>query len=193
MLVENKIIGDKKFHALQVTRLDLRDKLLCVEDAVSYDGYSKEQEEWKPFEKVVISCTEYGKNKDSVNIKVFVDLDDFLIIANDIINQKEITFKDYKGSKSDKYTSGQEARYLEVGNWVAPDGKGFYTFSLKAGEGIRGDKGQVSLKPGADWAKSVKLQISIADARRAFIYAKVYFEQKVCAFLANNYNTLYTK
>jgi hypothetical protein len=190
MKIETKEYQDKKFQSVQITRLDTKGKILDIQDAVSY---TKEADHWDMFEKVVLNVTEYGEGKESINLKHFMDLDDFMVLAKDISEHKTVSFQDYKGSKSDKYSTGYEARVLDIQSWPEGNrGNGAYTLSFSAGAGVPGDKGQVSMAKGTA-VKCVKMVISIPEARRAFLYAYNYFISKQTAFIARNYMDLYSR
>ena len=188
MKIETRVVNDKSYKSLQVTRLDTRGKIMDVQDLVTY---SKNNEDWNIFEKVAINVTEYGEGKKSTNIRHFCDLDDFLLLAKDLADKKEVNFKDYKGSKSDKYSTGYEARVLVVESWAEGGrGAGAYKFTFTSGPGTPGDKGQVSLVRGAE-VTTVTVTVSIQEARKAFLYAYNYFNNKQTAFLATNWKLLY--
>lgn len=187
MKVETREYDGKTFKSVQITRLDTKGKILDIQDTISYikDG------EFEPFEKVVLNCTEYGTGKESVNVKHYMDLDDFLVLCWDIINKREVGFEDFKGSKSSKYKTGYEARVLKVASWPQGDnGNGAYTVTFESGPGVAGDKGQVSMEKGADITQ-VKMILKIPEARRAFLYAYNYVNNKQTAFLSKQYDSLF--
>ena len=190
MRVETREYNGTKYQSVQVTRLDTKGKILDIQDATNY---KRNEEVWDMFEKVVLNVTEYGEGKESINLKHFLDLDDFMLLCHDVIGQKPLDFQDFKGSKSDKYETGYEARTLVVQSWPEGNhGKGAYTFTFASGAGVPGDKGQVSMAKGAT-VKQVKMVLAIPEARRALLYAYNYFNSKTTAFLARNYTELYPR
>jgi hypothetical protein len=192
--VEINKYQDKLYKSIQITRLDTRGKILDVQDTVSYKGEKDEGLEeysWNIFEKVALNVTEYGDKKDSIVLRHFIDLDDFMLLARDISNQKAVNFQDFKGGKSDKYPTGYESRTLTIEVWPeGNNGKGAYVLSIASGAGVAGDKGQVSPEKGAP-TKAIKMILTIPEARRAFLCAYNYFNCKQTAFLAVEYRNLF--
>jgi hypothetical protein len=157
---------------IQVSRFDSKGKIMDICDSSSVKRTGTEID---IFEKVVINMTSYGEGKQSVGVKYFMDLDDFIYVAYEIMNSANIAYKDFKGNPNAKYPSGYESRCLTIMSWAeGMQGKGAYTLEITNGEGVPGELGQVLPRKGATLS-SVKVIMSLPEAKRVFNYAYLYF------------------
>jgi len=176
MRIERKEYNGSEYVNIQVSRLDTKGKILDIVDTTNVKGGGNEV---NIFEKVTINIVSYGENKESIALKYFMDLDEFLSVAYAIMNNRELNYRSYKGTKSSKYDSGYESRCLSVCSWAEGlGGKGAYTIEIITGEGVAGELGQVMPKKGAP-VISLKMVVPIPEANRAFTYAYAYFSSKV--------------
>lgn len=186
--------GDKGvFRRVQIARLDTRGKILDVEDATNWK-FLGEEVGYDSFEKAVLNFTEYGEGKQSQNFKHNIDLDDFMVLAFDLsMGKKTVNFSDYKGSPSDKYPTGFEAREFTIKyDESLGKGAGAYRADFRRGPGIKGDKGQVSMSRGdAATIQSSYVIITVPEARRVFTACYNFFNNKTSAFLAREWAKIY--
>ena len=137
-------------------------------------------------EKVRLSLTKYDP-KPSVNVTCWVNLFDLMLLAKDISDGRKIQqVQFYSGTKNDSYDTGFEARGLVAGFWAEGDNKkGAYTIEVTNGPGTQTDTGAVMPKKGSD-TKSVRIVLTVPEARTAMLYVRDYFNSKRAAFLARH-------
>jgi len=182
---------------VQVARVDTKGKILSIEDTTNYDMD-------RLYEKVVLSCTSYADNKQSVSMRHFVDRDDLMLIAADIIANRGIEangkmiyrgfeFTEYKGSKSTDYQTGYESRVLSIKfDLTMGHGAGAYVVTFKAGPGTASDTGAVMPVKGAE-TKDLSIVVSVAAMRTLMSSVDTYFRAKEAAFIVREFGKLYPK
>lgn len=195
MKIEKREFNEKKYVEVTIARFDSVGRIMDIKDSISYSGGSGESD-FKIIEKVKFTITEYAEGKDSKSATCYMDLDDFLYIANEVISKDKATdlnFTDYKGSKNEKFSTGYEAREFTIRYWDEYKNKtGGYTFQIKTGAGKVGDLGQVSMdKSQESTQKVVKMATSIQDFKKAMIMCRDYTLAKKTAFLIRQYNNIY--
>lgn len=179
--VEHKEVGDRTFSSVSVGRVDSKGKILSIEDACTYKS---QDGDFKAQEKVILSATAYAKDVDTVFVKHYMDLDDFMVLAEDVLNCRPVDLIEYKGSKNDNYKSGYESRTLTVVfKQELGQGRGGYAISIRTGPGIAGESGAVMPDKSGTF-KEVKLVCSIPNLRAAMMSASMYFRAKHAAVVS---------
>lgn len=175
---------------IRVSRVDTRGRILDINDSINHHKILAGE----GGEKVKFTATEYGENKPSQYFQHKMDLDDFMVLAFDLlVGKKEIAYVEFKGNPDDKYPTGYEAREFRVEWWKdGGHGAGAYNVILSRGPGKPGDKGQVSMDSAyKDKVETFKITLSIPEIRRLFKAGHDYFNNKQTAFLSLNWRKLF--
>lgn len=176
------------YKTVKISRADTKGKIIDISDSVSYTTGEK------IIEKVRFSTTEYG-GASNVNVSYFMDLDDFKLLTWNVrcVSQTPMPGPEYKGTRSDKYSTGFESRMLNVSYWAeGAKGAGAYTVTIANGPGTEGDKGQVMPATSkSDETRTVKIILPIPEMQRILMSAESYFDAKLCAFLTLNWEEIY--
>ena len=142
---------------VQICRADMKGKVFSIEDKFDVsDG----PDGARVHEKLQVSMNEYdptGQGGKSARVKHYIDLEDALVLAHDLLKNPEgIVFPtDYKGSPSKLYNTGYEARSLFVSAVDSTRGGGKkIQIKVTNGPGVAGEKGAVS--PARDSSEPVK-------------------------------------
>lgn len=181
----------EKVRQVQICRTDTKGKVISLEDMIEM-GVDKEGNDVVR-DKVQLSLNEYdptNKGGKSVRVKHYLDMDDALVLAHDLLNNTTdfVFAPDYKGSPSKDYSTGYEARTLNVAVVDSSRGGGkVVQVSVSNGPGVAGDKGQVSpAKDSKDPVKSVSLYIAPKVARSIGAQIINYVQAKTTWLLLRN-------
>ena len=165
-----------------ITKIDGKGSFLKFRDSLSIDP---------KFRKISIEIYKYDLDPH-IAVKHSLDVDDFYYLSY-LVKSKALGaasekkgFADFKGSRSDKWPTGYEARVLKIERQPARDGEGFvYMLSIENGPGELTSGGQGAVKM-ASGAQNAKKALFIVPEREMF-KSMVMVEQYIAAFMAHNF------
>lgn len=179
----------------KIAHLDMKGKFFKVKDSLGVEPKNR---------KLYVEIFQYDP-KPNAFTKHSIDVDDFLYLSYLIRtgklavkppsedDQKKLlaqgftfVFADYKGSRSDKWQTGYEARVLRVERQIARSGTGtVLSVTIDNGPGVltEGGTGAVKMAPGAEGKKSLYFHIPEADA----VKLTMQVEQYLNAWAAHNF------
>lgn len=187
-----------KTNYVTIGRVDLKGKILSIEDTTNYSKLGD------VYEKVMLNCTAYAEGSDSINMRHYMDIDDILLVANDIIANRGVVsngatvyrdfkYVEYKGGENQEYNTGYESRVLSIElNPKMGDGKGAYVVKFTAGPGTpTSTRAVMPAKGGA--TKDLSMVIQVPAMRTLMNMVDVYLRAKLTAVLTLSYNSLFKR
>lgn len=181
---------------VQICRADMKGKVFSIEDKFDV---SEGPDGARVHEKLQISMNEYDPSNQggkSVRVKHYIDIEDALVLAHDLLNSPEtVTFPapdfkgrllpDYKGSPNKAYSTGYEARTFQAKAVDSSQGDGKKVqIKVTNGPGVAGEKGAVSpAKDSSEPIKEVTMYLDTKVARTLGAQILTYVQAKATALL----------
>jgi len=189
MRVTRRDVNGKIFTTVVISRLDTRGKILSIEDNCDFSLLR----EGHHYENVRLNCTSYGEGQVTVNMQHYVDLDDMLLLAHDVVHCMPVEYSEYKGGPNSKYSTGYESRIFGVKfDQRLNHDKGGYQIILKASAGTQADsKVIIPAKSATDAVKEIRIIIPTIQLRTAMLSVTRYYNAVLAGILARDGGSLH--